>query len=66
MDDNLCADAVKILLQRGADPSLKNKNGSTPMNLAVHNTGRGGSGLPEAKAQQQQILRLLQGQLADV
>jgi ankyrin repeat protein len=55
-----CAAAVRALLQRRADPAIKNKNGSTPMNLAVHNTGRGGTGLPEAKAQQQEILRLLQ------
>lgn len=57
-----CAAAVRVLLQRGADPAIKNKNGSTPMKLAVHNTGRGGTGLPEAKAQQQEILRLLRGE----
>jgi ankyrin repeat protein len=58
-----CAEAVRTLLARGADPALKNMSGSTPMVLATHNTGRGGSGSPEAKAQQQEILRLL-GQLA--
>jgi hypothetical protein len=29
------------------------------MDLAKQNTGRGGSGSPEAKAQQQEIVRLL-------
>jgi hypothetical protein len=57
-----CAAAVRVLLQRGADPAIKNKNGSTPMTLAVHNTGRGGTGQPEAKAQQQEILHLLQAE----
>jgi hypothetical protein len=50
---------VQTLLACGADPALKNKSGSTPMVLAIHNTGRGGTGSPEAKAQQQEILRLL-------
>jgi len=54
-----CAAAVHALLKRGADPAIKNKSGSTPMLLAVRNTGRGGSGTPEAKAQQQEIVRLL-------
>jgi hypothetical protein len=30
------------------------------MLLAVENTGRGGTGSPEAKAQQQEIVRLLE------
>jgi hypothetical protein len=55
-----CADAVRTLLQHGADPTIRNKNGSTPMQLALHTTGRSGSGSPEAKAQQQEILLLLQ------
>jgi len=55
-----CAGAVRILLQRRADPAIQNKNGSTAMDLAIHNTGRGGTGSPEAKAQQQEIVRLLQ------
>jgi ankyrin repeat protein len=54
-----CAEAVRTLLAHGGDPALKNKSGSTPMVLAIHNTGRGGAGSPEAKAQQQEILRLL-------
>jgi hypothetical protein len=54
-----CAAAVKVLLERGADARCKNKSGSTPMLLATQNTGRGGTGSPEAKAQQQEIVRLL-------
>src|SRR6516164_3819291 len=55
-----CAVAVKVLLEGGADPRRKNKNGSTPMLLVTQNTGRGGSGSREAKAQQERIVELLQ------
>ena len=55
-----CAAAVQALLNGGADPRLKNKSGSTPMTLATQNTGRGGSGSLESKAQQEQIVRLLE------
>jgi hypothetical protein len=55
-----CAGAIKALLAHGADPTLRNKNGSTALQLAMHTTGRGGSGSPEAKAQQKEILQLLQ------
>jgi len=55
-----CAEAVRTLLAHGADPVRKNKSGSTPMRLAMHTTGRGGTGSPEAKAQQQEIVRLLE------
>jgi ankyrin repeat protein len=54
-----CAGAVKALLKGGADVRARNKNGSTPMLLANRNTGRGGTGTPEAKAQQVEIVRLL-------
>jgi ankyrin repeat protein len=54
-----CAAAVEALLAGGADARRQNKSGSTPMRLATANTGRGGSGSPEAKAQQQEIQRLL-------
>lgn len=54
-----CAEAVKALLEGGADPHRKNKRGSTPMLLATQNTGRGGSGSLEAKAQQERIVQLL-------
>lgn len=56
-----CAAAVRTLLECGADPVSKNKSGSSPMLLAIQNTGRGGSGSPEAKSQQQEIIRLLEG-----
>jgi ankyrin repeat protein len=56
-----CAGAVRALLSHGADPAIRNKNGSTALQLALHTTGRGGSGSCEAKAQQQEILLLLQG-----
>jgi hypothetical protein len=55
-----CAAAVKALLEGGADPRRKNKSGSPPLLLAIQNTGRGGSGSREAKAQQEQIVQLLQ------
>ena len=56
-----CAGAVRTLLDHGADPMIRNKNGSTAMQLVLNNTGRSGSGSPEAKAQQQEILLLLKG-----
>ena len=56
-----CAGAVRALLDHGANPAIRNKNGSTAMKLALFTTGRPGSGSPEAKAQQQEILLLLQG-----
>ena len=54
-----CAAAVRALLKGGADASLPNEKASTPMDLAVKQTGRGGSGSPEAKRQQAEIIRLL-------
>ena len=55
-----CGAAVGALLAGGADPQRTNKSGSTPLQLAMWTTGRGGSGSPEAKAQQQEIIRLLE------
>ena len=55
-----CAAAVGALLAGGADPQRTNGRGSTPMMLATRNTGRGGSGSPAAKAQQAQIVCLLE------
>jgi hypothetical protein len=57
---NRCAAAVRALIDGGADPRAPNRKGSTPMLLATQNTGRGGSGSAEAKAQQENILRLLE------
>jgi ankyrin repeat protein len=59
-----CSAAVKALLEGGADPQRKTKRGSTPMLLATQNTGRGGSGSPAAKAQQEKIVRLLQERIS--
>jgi hypothetical protein len=56
---NRCAAAVRVLLDRGADPRRKNGNGSTPSQLAELSTGRGGTGAPEAKAQQAEIVQML-------
>ena len=54
-----CTAAVRALLAGGADPSLANKSGSTPLALATQTTGRGGSGSPEARREQVEIVRLL-------
>jgi hypothetical protein len=57
---NRCAAAVKALLDVGADPHAPNGSGSTAMQLARWTTGRGGSGSADARAQQQEILLLLE------
>lgn len=54
-----CSTAVDALLDNGAQVRLKNKNGSTPLHLAVQNTGRGGSGSPGAKSHQSEIIQML-------
>jgi ankyrin repeat protein len=51
--------AVRALVEAGANPKQANKNGSTPLHLAVQNTGRGGSGLEEARQQQAGIITFL-------
>jgi ankyrin repeat protein len=56
---NRCSAAVRALLDAGADPKAKSKSASTPIKLAKLTTGRGGSGSPQAKAEQAEILRLL-------
>lgn len=55
-----CAAAVAALLEGGANASLKNASGSTPMLLATLTTGRGGSGSSQAKAEQAKIVALLE------
>ena len=57
---NRCTGAVRALLEGGANPRLKNKSGSKPIDLATMTTGRGGTGTPEAKREQKEILRLLE------
>jgi ankyrin repeat protein len=57
---NRCAAAVSALLEGGADVGRGNRSGSTPIRLATLNTGRGGTGTRESKAQQEEIVRLLE------
>lgn len=54
-----CAAAVNVLLANGAEVHLKNGNGSTPLHLAVQDTGRSGSGSEAARAQQREIILML-------
>lgn len=54
-----CPGAVDSLLRNAAAVRLKNKSGSTPLHLAVQNTGRGGTGSPESKSYQREIIGLL-------
>ena len=56
--------AVRALLDGGADARTPNGNGTTPLTLAHHNTGRSGSGSPEAKREQAEIVRVLEQWLA--
>jgi Ankyrin repeats (many copies)/Ankyrin repeat len=56
---NRCSAAVEALLSAGADPFLENDSGSTAADLAQWTTGRGGTGSPEAKAEQELIIDLL-------
>lgn len=56
------AAAVEALLAGGADAERKNDSGSTPLRLARLTTGRTGSGSADAKAQQHEIVRLLERQ----
>jgi ankyrin repeat protein len=51
--------AVRTLLENGAHPTMRNKRGSTPLHLAVQNTGRPDSGATASKDQQRQIIELL-------
>jgi hypothetical protein len=51
-----CAAAVKFLLDACSDPTRKNKPGSTPFHHAVQNTGRGGTGAPEAVQAQRELI----------
>ena len=54
-----CAAAVRALLVHDASSWLPNGSGSTPLHLAVQNTGRGGSGSPASREQQREIILLL-------
>jgi ankyrin repeat protein len=54
-----CPSAVDSLLRHGAAVRLRNGSGSTSFHLAVQTTGRGGTGSPESKALQKEIIELL-------
>lgn len=54
-----CVAAVRALLDAGAEPERPNRSGSTPMKLATQHTGRGGTGTPQAVAEQAEIIQLL-------
>jgi ankyrin repeat protein len=56
---NRCASAVRALLEGGANVGRPNGSGSTPLQLAGWTTGRGGSGSSIAKAEQEEIVRML-------
>ena len=56
---NRCSAAVQALLNAGADPHATNDSGSTALTLAHWTTGRGGAGSPEAKIEQEHIVRML-------
>jgi hypothetical protein len=50
---------VRARNRHGAEARRRNKSGSTALVLARHNTGRGGTGSVEAKAELARIVRLL-------
>ena len=54
-----CAEAVGALLAGGADAFGRTGRGSTAIMLATRQTGRSGSGSPEAKSEQARIIALL-------
>ena len=51
--------AVRALLDGGASVGQRNRSGSTPLHLAVQNTGASGSGSDAAHEQQAEIIKLL-------
>ncbi len=52
-------EAVRALLDGGANLRQPNGSGSTPLHLAVQTTGASGSGSDEARTQQTEIIKLL-------
>lgn len=56
---NRSAALVRALLDGGADVNQRNRSGSTPLFLARHNTGKSGSGSPQALEQRALIEALL-------
>ncbi len=51
--------AVHALLADGASVGQRNRSGSTPLHLAVQNTGASGSGSDAAREQQAEIIKVL-------
>jgi ankyrin repeat protein len=54
-----CSEAVRALLEHGAEVRTKNTSGSTPLHLAVQNTGRSNSGTDASKEEQRRIIEIL-------
>jgi hypothetical protein len=54
-----CAEAVRVLVDGGADPKQKTVRGSTAIKMSKRGSGRSGSGSAEAKEQQEEIVELL-------
>ncbi len=59
-----CTGAVRGLISGGANVNLKNKSGSTPLDLAFLTTGKSGSGTDECKREQAVIVELLKSAAA--
>ncbi|MBC7783011.1 MAG: ankyrin repeat domain-containing protein [Burkholderiales bacterium] len=55
-----CARAVECLLNAGADADVPNISGTTPRQLALINTGHGGTGTVISLEAKQQIIELLE------
>jgi ankyrin repeat protein len=53
--------AASALIEGGADPRLRNKSGSTPLHLAVQNTGKSNSGSEASKDEQGRVIAVLLG-----
>ena len=51
----------RALLAGGADVSARNRSGSTPLHLAVQDTGRSGGGSVRARGEQEKIIAILLG-----
>ena len=51
--------AVAALVAGGADVHLQNKSGSTPLQLALQDTGRSGAGSARARDEQRKIIAFL-------
>lgn len=54
-----CAEAVRLLIEKSADPRIRTKNGSDAARLAEVSSGRSGSGSKEARSQRERIASLL-------